>query len=103
MIEASHDLLGEYRLFCEDADDLLFTENESNAERLWGVPNRTPFVKDAFHNFVVHGRKEAVNPARTGTKAAAHYRLTLAAGETRVVRLRLQRINQNENSATGVC
>ena len=99
VIEASHDLLGEYRLFCEDADDLLFTENESNAERLWGVPNRTPFVKDAFHNFVVRGQKESVSPARTGTKAAAHYRLTLAAGETRVVRLRLQRINQNENSA----
>ena len=99
VIEASHDLLGEYRLSCEDANDLLFTENESNAERLWGVPNRTPFVKDAFHNFVVHGQKESVSPARTGTKAAAHYRLTLAAGETHVVRLRLQRINENENSA----
>ena len=46
IIEASHDLLGDYRLYCDDADELLFTENESNAERLWGVPNATPFVKD---------------------------------------------------------
>ena len=75
VIEASHDTLGEYRLFCEGADELLFTENESNAELLWGVPNRFPFVKDAFHEAVVKGNSGAVNPARTGTKAAAHYRL----------------------------
>ena len=99
VIEASHDLLGEYRLFCEGADALLFTENESNAQRLWGAPNRSAFVKDAFHEFVVRGQKEAVNPARTGTKAAAHYSLTLAAGETRIVRLRLQQIWQGDAPA----
>ncbi len=94
VIEASHDLLGEYRLFCEGTGDLLFTENESNAQRLWGAPNRSDFVKDAFHDFVVHGRKDAINPARSGTKAAAQYCVALAAGETRMVRLRLKRISQ---------
>ena len=68
IIEASHDLLGEYRLYCEDADELLFTENESNADRLWGVPNATPFVKDSINDYVVHGNKNAVNPARRGNK-----------------------------------
>ena len=52
---------------------MLFTDNETNGERLFGVPNATPYVKDAFHEFVVHGRRDAVNPARTGTKAAPRY------------------------------
>ena len=59
---------------------LLFTENETNVERLFGAANAAPFVKDAFHEYVVHGRTEAVNPSGVGTKAAAHYRLDLAAG-----------------------
>lgn len=60
----------------------LFTNNESNNERLFGAPNRTPYVKDAFHRLIVNGETEAVNPAKTGTKAAAHYELDLAAGES---------------------
>src|SRR5207244_1398841 len=71
VIEASHDSLGEYRLYCDGKGDLLFTENESNAERLWSAPNRSEFVKDAFHDFVVCGETSAANPARRGTKAAA--------------------------------
>jgi hypothetical protein len=70
---------------------LLFTENESNNEKLFGTKNCSPYVKDAFHNFVIHGQKEAVNPAMTGTKAAPHYILNIGAGETKVVRLRLAR------------
>src|SRR4029077_17816069 len=61
VIEASHHLLGEYRLYCEDADELLFTENDSNAEQLWHVPNARPFVKDSINDYVVQGNKNAVN------------------------------------------
>src|SRR5262249_30179842 len=57
---------------------LLFTENESNLQRLFGVPNRGPFVKDAFHEWVVHGRDSCVNSARRGSKAAGHYRAGIA-------------------------
>src|SRR5262249_10107005 len=77
IIEASNDLLGEYRLYCDGAAELLFTENESNANRLWGIPNATPFVKDSINDYVVRGDKDAVNPAHMGTKAAAHYRIEL--------------------------
>ena len=56
---------------------------------MWGQPNASPYVKDAFHTYVVAGQREAVNPARTGTKAAAHYALDVAGGGSRTVRLRL--------------
>jgi hypothetical protein len=69
----------------------LFTENESNAQRLWNQPNPTPFVKDAFHEYVVGGNADVVNPARVGTKCAPHFILTLAAGETRMLKLQLVR------------
>ncbi len=90
-ITASHPEIGEWELHCPDADELLFTENETNTERLWGQPNATPYVKDAFHDYVVGGRTDAVNPARTGTKAAALHRLTVAAGDSVDVELRLCR------------
>jgi hypothetical protein len=92
-IAASHPELGERFLACEGVSELLFTENETNAERLFGAPNRTPFVKDGFHNYIVHGRLETVNPERTGTKAAANYPLTVAAGRSCTVRLRLHEAN----------
>jgi hypothetical protein len=82
---------GVYRLDCDGAPALLFTENESNARRLWGGGNASPHVKDAFHECVVHGNREAVNPAGEGTKAAAHYRFLVAPGESVVARLRLGR------------
>jgi hypothetical protein len=88
-IRAEHHVLGEYWLACEGRPGLLFTENESNAQRLWGVPSRTAHVKDAFHEYVVRGNREAVSPEHRGTKAAAHYVLTVPAAETAVVRLRL--------------
>ena len=68
---------------------LLFTDNETNQERLFGVPNPSPYVKDAFHRFVVDGDVAAVNPARTGTKVALAYRLELPAESEVVLRLRL--------------
>ena len=88
-IEADHESLGLRCLSVEGAPDLLFTENETNFERLYGGANATPYVKDGIDDYVVHGRREAVNPERQGTKAAAHYRLRVAPGETISVRLRL--------------
>src|SRR4051812_32537402 len=88
-IEASHHDLGTCTLACDGAPDLLFTENESNAHRLWGEANPSPFVKDAFHDFIVSGQHDAVNTASVGTKAAAHYVLDLPAGGSETIRLRL--------------
>ncbi len=83
------DLGGSYRLYADGAPEWLFTENETNRRRLYGVENESPFVKDAFHEAVVCGQTGAVNPAQEGTKAAARYRILLGPGETAVVRLRL--------------
>ena len=95
-LEAEHATLGRFTLVFEPGQDgtvpaLLFTENESNEARLWGRPNPTPFVKDAFHDAVVGGVESAVNPARVGTKAAAHFQLALPPGGESAVRLRLAR------------
>ena len=89
-IVASHPELGEYTLSCDGAPELLFTENETNAQRLWGQPNPTPYVKDAFHRYVIAGERDAVNPGKTGTKAAARYVLEVPAGGCEVVQLRLR-------------
>src|SRR5215468_10046652 len=86
-IQASHAELGDYTLTCDGAPELLFTENESNNERLWRQPNSSPWVKDAFHQYVVSHNSEAINPEQTGTKAAAHYILDLPAGGSTQVRL----------------
>ena len=76
-------------LVCEGDPALLFTDNETNLTRLYGQVNRYPFVKDGIEDAVVRKRPGAVNPEQVGTKAAAHYSLTLAPGESRTVRLRL--------------
>jgi hypothetical protein len=89
-IQALHETLGEYTLQCEGAGELLFTENETNCTRLWGQPNPSPYVKDAFHEYVISGNTSAVNPAKTGTKAAAHYVLSVPAKGSKAVRLRLR-------------
>jgi hypothetical protein len=86
---ARHWQLGEYILYCANCDELLFTDNETNTRRLYGTTLPPAYTKDGFHEFVVDGRREAVNPARTGTKAAAHYARTVAAGETVTIELRL--------------
>ena len=72
-------------LHCEGKPELLFTENETNARRLFGIENLTRFVKDGINDHIVHGVKEAVNPEHVGTKAAAHYKLSLGSGETVVM------------------
>ncbi|MBA2503608.1 MAG: glucosidase [Pyrinomonadaceae bacterium] len=88
---AEHATLGRFRFCLEPAKEetpLLFTENETNVERLYGAENRTPYVKDAFHEYVVRGRKEKVN-TETGTKAAAHYQLRVGAKSETTLRFRL--------------
>jgi hypothetical protein len=75
-------------LYCDERPELVFTENETNVERLYGVANPVRFVKDAFHRYVVDGDRAAVNPQEYGTKASCIYRLEIPAGETRVLRLR---------------
>jgi len=89
IIAASHDQLGDRYLYCEGNTELLFTENETNNERIFGTPNASPFVKDGINNYVVNGKKDVVNPQGTGTKAAAHYSITVGAGQTAKIRLRL--------------
>jgi hypothetical protein len=89
VIEARHPELGSYYLYCEPGAELLFTENETNVERLFGVPNGTPYVKDGINDYVVSGKTDAVNPARIGTKVSAMYKLALDPFETRVLHLRL--------------
>ncbi|HXI19288.1 MAG TPA: glucosidase, partial [Chloroflexota bacterium] len=93
-VDVQHNSLGRYVWVAEGADEVVFTDNETNGERLWGSANATPYVKDAFHRYVISGEAGAVNPTRTGTKAAALYRRTLAPGETWTVRLRLVRAGE---------
>jgi hypothetical protein len=69
--------------------EFLFTENETNTQKLFGTTDRTPYVKDAFHEYVIQGKRDAVNPKLVGTKAAAHYTLNIPAGKDVVIRLRL--------------
>ena len=89
VVKAVDPKLGERYLYCEGDAPLLFTENETNTQRIFGVPNRSPYVKDGINNYIVHGQKDAVNPEQKGTKAAAHYRVTVEPGESQVIRLRL--------------
>jgi hypothetical protein len=88
-IRTSHHDLSTYTLTCDGSPELLFTENESNAQRLWGQANATRYVKDAFHAYVVGGQRDSVNPATEGTKAAAHYVLDVPAGGSHTIRVRL--------------
>jgi len=89
VIAASHTDLGTRYLYCERPTEVVFTDNETNTARLFGTPNASPWTKDAFHEYVVHGRRDAVNPAQRGTKAAAIYPLDIGPRRQAEVRLRL--------------
>src|SRR5207248_6183771 len=86
---ATGSAIGKRWLYCEGTPPLLFTENETNNERLYGTANTSPYVKDGINDYIVHGKEDAINPALTGTKVSAHYHLMLAGGETKQIRLRL--------------
>ncbi len=106
LLLSEHASLGKFCLACAPGPDgklprFLFTENETNLTRLYGVANSFPYVKDAFHEFVVSGRVDAVNPAKTGTKAAAYYILELPAGSEQVINLRLFEKGQSPANVFG--
>src|SRR5262245_33830963 len=92
VIKAVDAELGEYYLYCDRDVPLLFTENETNTQRIFGVTNRSPYVKDSINNYVVHGQTHAVNPALQGTKVAAHYQFIVESGQSQLIRLRLANV-----------
>jgi hypothetical protein len=100
VVAASHPELGERFLYCDRDVPLIFTENETNNERLFGTANRSPYVKDSIDNFIVHQQSAAVNPDGTGTKVSAHYRVTVGPGQSEVLRLRLSNIAPKDLLAT---
>jgi hypothetical protein len=89
LIEINEFHYGQRWLLIESPPELLFTNNESNKELLFNEKNRTPYVKDAFHRYVIQGELAAVNPAMTGTKAAAHFSQEIVPGGSWTIRLRL--------------
>jgi hypothetical protein len=101
VIAATDAALGEYFLYCKAHPDLLFTENETNNERLFGSPNPTRHVKDGINDYVVSGKADEVNSNHTGTKAAAHYRLGVGAGATDVIQLRLSSVAPSSEEPIG--
>src|SRR5208283_6067492 len=91
-VAVTHPVLGEFTLSCEGDVPLLFTENETNHERLFpGQKNESPFVKDGINDCVVQRNQGAVNPSKQGTKVAAHYQIKVDAGQSEVIRLRLSK------------
>ena len=92
VIAASHSTSGDQYLYCEGDARLLFTENETNNERIFGTPNPSPYVKDGINDYVIAGKESAVNPENAGTKAAAHYRLIVGAGQSSTIRLRFSNV-----------
>ena len=103
--DISHPLLkGDYSLICENISgetELLFCENATNNQRLYGVPNALPFVKDGINNAVVNGCKNCVNPRGVGTKMAAHYLMEVEAGDSVEVRLRLTNLSKHGGAHAG--
>lgn len=99
-VRATETDLGERYLYCDGRASLLFTENETNMRRVFGRESRTPFVKDAFHNHIINRRNDVVNPEKTGTKAAAHCRLTVPPGGCETVRLRLTNVTPDALAKT---
>jgi hypothetical protein len=90
-IRAEQAEIGTYELSCEGVPVYLFTDNETNEER-FGGKSASAYTKDAFHRYLLHGEKNAVNPAQRGTKATAHYDLKIGAGKSLTVRLRLSKV-----------
>jgi hypothetical protein len=97
LLELTEFHYGQRWLAIEGAPELLFTGNETNMERLFGQKSKTPYVKDAFHRYLINGERDAVNPAMTGTKAAAHFASEIAPGQSWTIRLRLTDQNLAEN------
>ncbi len=99
VIRLQEAMYGARFLYYEGAPELLFTENDTNNERLFQAANVSPFVKDGINDYIVQGLPRAVNPSQTGTKAALHYNLIIGAGETVETQLRLS--NRDFNAEKG--
>ncbi|HEX7260567.1 MAG TPA: glucosidase, partial [Luteolibacter sp.] len=101
---ARHETLGDFRLLVDSAsswkNEWLFTENDTNCQSVFGTPNPTPYVKDAFHRYLIQGEKEAVSPTPTGTKSAAHLQFLIPPGKSVTVRCRLHALGE-DNGFTG--
>ncbi len=89
VLQAKHPDLGTYFLYGNPPEELLFTENDTNQQKLFGLKNKSPYVKDGFHEYVVNQNKEAVNPAHMGTKGAFHYIKTIPPQSSITIHLRL--------------
>jgi hypothetical protein len=90
-IVAEHSVLGRYHLTLDGTPEMLFTENETNTERLWQWRGGNTFYKDAFHEYLIHGKRGAVNPNPRGTKACAVYRLSIEGQNQAILHFRLAR------------
>jgi len=90
--------LGDFRLDCDGQSELLFCDNDTNPRRLYGQSDVAGYCKDGINDCIVNGHRDAVNPARTGTKAAAHYALDVPAGGSTTMRLRLRPHNASRSS-----
>lgn len=101
VVRAQHEELGTYSIAFDAPDRLLFCDNESNMSRLFGVSGANGYYKDAFHEYVVHGRTDAVNPASEGTKAGGLYLRTIPPGGNTTVRVRLQAGEPRSDSFIG--
>ncbi len=88
-VQADHPAAGTYYLYADGLPDLLFTDNETNTVRLFHSPNGNPYLKDAFHRYLINAETAAINPARKGTKVAALYRTEIDGGDSLIFRLRL--------------
>ncbi|HSQ13635.1 MAG TPA: hypothetical protein VLM90_11465 [Candidatus Deferrimicrobium sp.] len=88
-IKLAHYYYGNRWLYCEGAPQMLFSENETNYRKLYSTENESPYVKDSINDCVIHDKKDAVNPAQSGTKAAARYVKMVAPGESFTAQLRL--------------
>jgi len=99
---ASHESLGDYRMLVDSPGnrkkvEWLFTENETNCESVFGTPSPTPYVKDAFHRYLIQGEKDAISPVPTGTKAAAYLKFNIPPGKTVVIRCRLHQMEEDND------
>ncbi|HEY2123167.1 MAG TPA: hypothetical protein VGH07_06215 [Chthoniobacterales bacterium] len=93
-IQTCHETLEPMYLFYDHTDEFLFTENETNSQRLFGLENSTPYVKDSFHTYIISGDESATNPESNGTKVAPVYRLALGPKQTGAILLRLVSVKE---------
>ena len=101
ILRVEHEQLGSFAFDINSMDDqppeLLFTENETNFKKLYQTDNESPYVKDAFHEYLINGKKNAINPQYKGTKAALHYKFNIKANSSKVLNCRLYKLSDNDH------